>query len=55
MAVALLRDAEPTRRSRLIRLLIAVLVVTALMYTLTVTGGLGHAVVSNPGEAPLPI
>ena len=55
VTVALLRDAEPARRSRLIRLLIAVLVVTALMYTLTVTGGLGHAVVSNPGEAPLPI
>ena len=55
VTVALLRDAAPDRRSRLIRLLVAVLVVTTLMYTLTVTGGLGHAVISNPGHAPRPI
>jgi hypothetical protein len=55
VTVALLRDAEPGLRSRLTRILIVVLAAAALMYALTVTGGLGHAVISYPGKAPRPI
>jgi hypothetical protein len=55
VTVALLRGAEPGLRSRLTRLLIVILTVTALMYALTVTGGLGHAVISHAGEAQRPI
>jgi len=55
VTVALLRGAEPALRNRLTRVLIVALAAAALMYALTVTGGLGHAVISNPGMPPQPI
>jgi hypothetical protein len=55
VTTALLRSADPPLRTRLIRVLIAVLVVAALMYALTVTGGWGHPVMAHPSQAPEPI
>jgi hypothetical protein len=55
VTVALLRGADPRLRTRLIRVLIAVLAVAALMYALTVTGGWGHPVMTHLGQAPAPI
>jgi hypothetical protein len=48
VTVALLRGAAPPLRRRLLRTLAVALALAALMYALAVTGGLGHAIVTNP-------
>lgn len=53
--VALLRGADPGLRTRLLRLLAAVLGLAALMYALAVVGGWGYPVMTMPGAAPVPI
>jgi hypothetical protein len=55
VAVALLRGADARLRGRLVTVLIAVLVASALMYALAVTGGWGYPVVTHLGHAPEPI
>jgi hypothetical protein len=53
--VALLRGADPGLRTRLLRLLAAVLVLAAVMYGLAVVGGWAYPVLSTPGADPVPI
>lgn len=55
VTVALLRGADARLKRRLIRVLLAILAVSALMYALTVTGGWAHPDVSYLGQAPVPI
>jgi hypothetical protein len=55
VTVALLRDADPLLRRRLNEWLFLLVAAAATTYTLAVTGGLQHAVVTYLGGSPVPV
>ncbi|HYU03064.1 MAG TPA: hypothetical protein VEL02_04390 [Jatrophihabitantaceae bacterium] len=55
VTVALLRDAEGHARRRLIATLLVLSVLAVATYTLAVTAGLHHPVITYPGYPPQPI